>query len=151
MKLSLSIEDRFFSKIELSGDCWNWTASCHRFGHGVFKFGKEQYAHRASWVLFNGPIPDDLCVLHKCDNPKCVNPKHLFLGTRAENNADRDSKGRQNCVRGEKNPWAKLTRDQAMIVRGLRIMGKPRRWVAEQFGISVSGVKAISTGRTWAI
>lgn len=142
-------EQRFFEKVEKTDTCWNWTAGTFPFGHGLFKFGREQYAHRASWIMHNGPIEGKLCVLHKCDNPKCVNPEHLFLGTRKDNNADRDKKGRQVAPRGEKSSFAKLTRDQALIVRGLRIMGKPRKWVAAKFGISVSGVKAISTGRTW--
>lgn len=79
--------------------CWNWQAcTCERSGYGRFNLShpKEQYAHRVAWFLANGPIPKGLDVLHTCDNPSCINPKHLWLGTQADNNADRDLKGRNN-------------------------------------------------------
>jgi len=86
--------NRFFDKVHKTDSCWNWTAST-RNGYGAFKInGKVEGAHRVSWVLNNGEIPEGLFVCHKCDNPRCVNPEHLFLGTASDNMKDCYNKGR---------------------------------------------------------
>lgn len=88
--------ERFFSKVNKTERCWEWTAAL-RNGYGAFKINKKIYsAHRVSWELANGKIPANLFVCHKCDNPKCVNPDHLFLGTRSDNMKDAFKKGRLN-------------------------------------------------------
>ncbi len=94
-----SLVDRFWSKFDRpEHGCWEWRAALHEHGYGIMGKGPRSAglirAHRVSWLLFNGPIPDDLEVLHHCDNPKCVRPDHLFLGTQKDNIHDCISKGR---------------------------------------------------------
>lgn len=91
------VEGRFWSKVLKGTDqeCWLWNASRIKDGYGKFSVsGVYQQSHRISWQLTNGPIPDGLCVLHRCDNPPCVNPNHLFLGTNLDNVRDMFAKGR---------------------------------------------------------
>lgn len=96
---------RFWVKVDNSkGEdaCWLWTAGVNDAGYGQFQVGKRPHlSHRVSWVLTFGPMPEGACVLHKCDNPLCVNPLHLFLGTKRDNNRDRHQKGRD--AKGEKH------------------------------------------------
>ena len=111
----LTVEERFWAKVDKDGDCWTWMARRQpRGGYGQFQLdGRTRSAHRVAWTLTNGPIPDGLCVLHRCDNPPCVNPEHLWLGTKAENNQDMTEKGRRfsptHCKHGheftEKNTY----------------------------------------------
>jgi len=104
--LNTDIDSRFWSKID-KGDgtgCWLWTAAKRSSGYGQFWLdGHQQSAHRASWQLHHGPIPEGMFVCHHCDVRPCVNPSHLFLGTLADNHADMCAKGRQ--ARGEKHGW----------------------------------------------
>ena len=81
---------------DFSTGCWNWKASFHRDGYGFFRFeGKMQLAHRVSYKLFKGPIPEKMYICHTCDNPACINPSHLFLGTQKDNMDDMKRKGRR--------------------------------------------------------
>ena len=90
-------EERFWSKVDTSGECWIWTACKNNSGYGQFSLkGRPQLAHRISWMFANGDIPPGLCVLHRCDTPACVRPDHLFLGNHADNMRDRNEKGRQS-------------------------------------------------------
>lgn len=87
--------ERFWNKVDKSGDCWLWTASKTHQGYGYFRFdGKMCKAHRMAWLLVNGEIPNEMLVCHSCDNPSCVNPEHLWLGTNQENMDDMNKKGR---------------------------------------------------------
>ncbi len=88
---------RFWAKVDIGAPdkCWEWQASCNPAGYGGFQFnGRFGKAHRAAWELANGPIPEGICVLHRCDNPPCCNPAHLWLGTYADNHRDAVAKGR---------------------------------------------------------
>ena len=106
-----SDEERFWEKVDKSGECWKWTAATTKFGHGIcFVKGEQVSAHRISYEWAYGPIPDGLSVLHHCDNPACINPEHLFLGTQTDNMRDMRDKGRSGVwtkpdklARGEKH------------------------------------------------
>lgn len=108
--------------------CWYWTGHKIPSGYGTFCVnGKFNYAHRLSWEIENGEIPEGLYILHKCDNPSCVNPNHLFSGTQADNMQDMVNKGRKvsNPPKGIKHPLSKLTDDDIREIRKIYIKGKP--------------------------
>ena len=98
-----AIAQRFWAKVDASGDCWEWTGQRHRTGHGVFTVPggtpRQQQAHRVSWEMHNGPIPEGMNVCHKCDNPPCIRPEHLFLGSQLDNLRDMIAKGRASWQR----------------------------------------------------
>lgn len=135
--------------VRLNGvPCREWTGFCNKLGYGQRRVkGKCWYVHRYAWVQANGPVPEGLCVLHHCDNPSCYEVKHLFLGTRIDNNLDRDQKRRS--PRGEAHGMAKLTRRQVEEIRRLLEQGMAQPVIAAQFGISPSHVSGINTGRFW--
>jgi hypothetical protein len=138
---------RFWARVEKTQACWNWRGSVRHFGHGHLNvLGVVTMAHRFSWTLTNGSIPDGLNVLHHCDNPRCVRPDHLFLGTHADNVADMNAKGRH--ARGERHGRAKLTDAQraeavAAYDHPGRRDGSLRRLrtvLAERFNVKVSTI-----------
>lgn len=105
---ALEPADRFWSRVDVGAPnaCWEWQGARDSFGYGQAR----EATHRTAWALTHGPIPSGMCVCHRCDNPPCCNPDHLFLGTRADNNRDRHAKGRSaNLERGERHPQAGLT------------------------------------------
>lgn len=117
---------RFWEQVEKTESCWNWIGACGRGGYGAI--GREFHgkkaltirAHRASWEIHFGPIPDGMLVCHKCDNPPCVNPSHLFLGTHEDNAKDRSAKGRnytQCDNRGERGGNARLKESDIFHIR----------------------------------
>lgn len=163
-KARLSFIVRFMTKVAVrpDPDCWLWTACLDDKGYGRIglggKHGRAMQAHRASWLVFLGEIPEGLCVCHRCDVPKCVNPAHLFLGTQTENHADMVRKGRnalgvraapKNPVHGEAIWCAVLTADAVRAVRQRIAGGLTQSAVAREFGVSRSTVQLIAAGKTW--
>ena len=144
------LKNKLFSKVEVSAStgCWTWTAGKGIGGYGRVRVGlKTRYAHRVSFEIHRGTIPRGMFVCHSCDNPACLNPDHLFLGTPAENMADRDRKGRQARQRGAQNAMAKLT-DAAVLE--IKAAVGPQREIADRYGVSRGHISFIRTGRRWA-
>lgn len=133
----MSAEARFWSKVEKTDGCWIWLGYPNRQGYGTIQVdGVRVRAHRFSWSLLNGPIPDGLCVLHTCDNPSCVRPDHLFLGTNLDNIKDRMGKQRSTGSPGETHPLARLTNEQVYEIR--RVYGSGHigmRKLAQIYGV----------------
>lgn len=138
------IEKRFWSKVDKSGDCWEWQAATAN-GYGRFNVnGFSMLAHRYVLILEGIDIPSGMHVGHHCDNPKCVNRDHLFLGTDADNLADMAAKGRSTF--GERNPQATLTEDEVLKIRE---SNESTRVIAERFGICRSTVSKIRKRKRW--
>lgn len=138
----------FWRHVEKSEGCWEWTS--YRAPKG---YGRASYrdigvaAHRLSYEINVGPIPDGLMVCHKCDNPPCVRPDHLFLGTNAENQRDASRKGRlKGRHAGELHPTARLTERDVLAIRRSR---DPIRVIAQTYGIARSTVTSVRSGRSW--
>ena len=114
---TITAADRFWLKVNKTENCWLWKAGVIG-DYGTFMFrGKPHRAHRVSWILAHGDIPEGLDVLHKCDTPKCVNPDHLFLGTQTDNTRDCESKGRAIHPKGSDHGCSKLTDDEILEIR----------------------------------
>jgi len=137
-------------RIDRSGDCWLWTGSLNTNGYGIVWFRpngvKTGYlAHRLVWELINGPIPEGLKVLHRCDNPPCVRIEHLSLGTQSDNIADRHAKGR--TARGETHCRAKLLDQDVSDIRALSARGVSRRAILEEYKISQPYLSRLLRGK----
>lgn len=144
---SRSIEQRFWAKVVKKGknECWPWIGSKDPRGYGHFWTGnRETGAHRASWVIHFGPISNDILILHHCDNPNCVNPKHLFRGTPKDNMIDMVKKGRAP------NSNAKLTRNQVDVIRSLHGKFKNRE-LAKMFNVSIPLIEKIIGNKIWRV
>jgi hypothetical protein len=151
-KSSLTIEERFWEKVDIRGpdECWVWLAGKTSKGYGTLWLkGTSHLAHRVAWELTNGEIPEGICVLHHCDNPPCCNPKCFFLGTRADNVADRDKKGRRADTKGISHPRAKLSNEQVLEIRDLRSKGMLQREIAELYPISQQMINHICRRENW--
>ena len=146
-KSTRTLAARFLEKVEkVPGGCWLWTASLFPDGYGKFQLDKSRKAHKVAYELFVAPVPEGLHVLHTCDNRACVNPAHLWLGTNAENVADKVAKGRQHQPVGGANPKAVL--DEA-AVRRISNDKRVAREVAADYGITAEYVRRIKQKRTW--
>lgn len=141
----IPIETRFWSRVNKTETCWEWTGFLITDGYGVVWYKRRNTrAHRLSWLLSNGEIPQGLQVCHHCDNRKCVRPTHLFLGTAKENAEDAVSKGRI------KKPLAKLNEESVEKIRALYADSTQTcREIALEFCVSLACVNDILSGRTW--
>lgn len=172
---------RFWAKVDRTGGpdiCWPWKTGTDGCGYGCFWLeDNNKRAHRVAWLIMRGDDPRGLCVLHRCDNPPCCNPSHLFLGTTADNVADKCEKGRQpfgdrngsrlhperlvrgelhpsrihpECLaRGESNGMATLTTDDVRAIRSRRANGELLRVLADDYGVHHGTISAIARGKSW--
>jgi hypothetical protein len=153
-----TIEERLRARIDTSGDCWLWTGTTKKTGYGHMSVAyRKLLVHRLAYSVWVGPIPPGLLVCHHCDNPPCVRPDHLFLGTHRDNMQDMIRKGRQSYAswagrpwsgarRGERNPFAKLTEAQAQAIRS---SDRSDAELACLHGVSRRTVNDIRAGRAW--
>lgn len=153
-------EQRFWKKVDRrgDGDCWNWRAATSS-GYGrlalISPDSKYVYAHRFSWELHNGSIPIGMFACHRCDNPSCVNPSHLFLGTAAQNMADMIKKGRAvhestSVPKGEANPRSKLKERDVLLIRRLLKSGESQIAISSRFGVSKGCIGCIKSRKNWS-
>jgi len=145
----MTAEERFWRYVDCGMDCWLWLAYKDPNGYGKFKYqGTYKLAHRVSYIIHYGEIPEGMCVLHKCDNPSCVNPLHLFLGTMQDNVNDMIDKGR--CCSGEKHPNSKRTQQQIDNIRLIYSNGGiSQKSLGDMFGVSSRSISNIVNNKTW--
>ena len=144
-----SKERRFWKYVKKTKTCWLWVGCENGYGYGVIGTGikgKNIGAHRLSWQIHNGEIPKGLWVLHKCDNPPCVNPKHLFLGDNKINCMDLKQKGRN--LFGERHNMAKLTDKKVKEIKNLFATNTGEK-IAKMYGVTKSNISNIKCGRSW--
>ena len=145
------MEQRFLSKVNKTDTCWLWTANKNEDGYGAFYFNKkDRKAHRVAYELWNGEIPADMCVRHTCDEPSCVNPAHLLVGTHTENMRDKVERGRQrtNPPLGENHKLSKITDDEVREIRVLRGFYSQTE-LGKMYNISKSQVYRIYHKKNW--
>jgi len=151
--MTKSFEERVWEKVDIPHGgfgCWEWDASRTSQGYGRFSLDKKMVlVHRLIYEMVNGPIPDGLCVCHHCDNPPCVNPSHLFIGTNADNVRDRDEKGRTSSRKGSDNTQAKLTEGNVKDIRTRLTEGETTASVARMFGVSQRNIRKIGNHKVW--
>lgn len=147
-------DKRFWRKVDKSGKCWLWIGKTkHRQGYGfIYRANRNMLTHRWAWLIERGAIPDGMMVLHKCDNPSCVNPEHLFLGTQTDNMRDMANKGRgvYPDTSGENNGGSKLTVE---TVKEIRKLYQPRKMsctmLGKKFNISRATIHLVVQRKIW--
>ena len=151
IELTEKDKSRFWAKVDRSGGpdaCWLWTAAKRKTGYGLFYIRRAHGSHRIAWAMDKGPIPDGLCVCHRCDNPPCCNPKHLYAGTKVDNAQDSIRAGTkyQPDNRGELHGMSKLTAKDILEIRTSKLS---QRKTANLFGVSQSSIWLIKTNKRW--
>ena len=137
------------TEISASG-CWEWKKRIHDGGYGVVSLnGRLEQAHRASWMVFVGEIPQGMQVNHRCHNRSCINPEHLYIGTQTENMKDMKDAGRENRATGERNGNARLTKGMVLSIKLLLKEGKKSKEIASVFGVAPTTVSAIKNKKIW--
>jgi hypothetical protein len=149
----VEIEEKLLNYTKVKGslptECWEWQGARYDYGYGRVHWNGEWRAHRASYTVHVGAIPRGLYVLHRCDNPPCLNPDHLFLGTQAENIVDMVRKGRCNAASGSRAGLAVLTDELAAELLQLLSEGKSEVFIAEYYGLSRSVVRSLAIGESY--
>jgi len=144
--------DNFWQNVARGGpdECWLWTRALLQSGHGHAKYeGRHRTAHAIAWELANeASVLPGICVCHKCDNPPCCNPAHLFLGTKGDNSRDRHAKGR--TLKGEGHPGAKLQEWQIPYIRTMAAKGIGATAIARAYGVTRRTIELIVSGENWA-
>ena len=142
---------RFVTKITIGDDCWEWLAYADKNGYGNFWFdGKNHQSHRIAWMLTFGDIPDGMCVCHMCDNPSCVNPHHLFLGTSNDNTQDKMDKGRHVKSLGERHGNHKLNKQQVIEIKQKLKKKIKQKELAKEYKVSCGTISLIKSRKTWS-
>jgi hypothetical protein len=140
----INLSERFWKKVDKGreGECWMWKAATFKeSGYGQIDVeGKKRRANRVAWELTNGPIPEGMLVRHTCDNPGCVNPRHLLLGTPADNVKDMVSRGRM---------VSKLTSDDAVVIRAKYRQGLTYKDLAKEFGVHAGTIGKVVREESW--
>lgn len=151
--MAKSNEERFWENVKKTKKCWLWKGGKTSGGYGAFNAANNIHgAHRYSYELHNGPIPEGLWVLHTCDNPSCVNPAHLFIGTQQENIEDMIEKGRGNFAKGEAHYQDKLTWREVRLIRKIykkHSFSKTQQQLADRFGVNQQTISEIIRGDIW--
>ncbi len=152
-----TLEERFWRKVEKSDGCWEWQGTISPNGYGRIQEGGKGTAHlgahRVSYEMHKGPIPEGMVVMHSCDNRRCVNPAHLSVGTHSENTRDAVQKGRWHhkppCKKGESHSQAKLTEDMIREIRACPKDKVPGHVLAAKYGVRATTINAIRRGKSW--
>lgn len=152
----LTSKDLLLRKLRNASGCWEWIGYRTAKGYGRFAFRNSNWhAHRAAWTLLVGEIPEGMCILHRCDNPPCCNPEHLFLGTKTDNHEDMVNKNRRFDFRGEDHGMSKLNLSQVVEIRSAYLKGGGRykrgnsHELAARFSVSRSTICRIATHKIW--
>lgn len=146
-------ESRFWCKVDrgVDDECWVWTAYVNEWGYGKFRVAPNRLmsAHRFSFELANGPIPEGAVICHHCDNPPCVNPRHLYAGSHLTNRHDWAERNGGNLARGERNGSAVLTGELVRELRRRAMSGEPQTTLAREFNVHPNTIAKAVSGETW--
>ena len=159
MNVTSSDQERFWNKVIKTDDCWIWTAYRNENGYGCYKLsGKLILAHRAAFLFTFGHLPQTKNICHHCDNPPCVNPSHLFVGTQSDNVHDCFNKGRgvppnlkdrEKVYTGSLNPNSKLSEDDVIFIRYLLSVKTKQKHIAEMFNVHIATIERIASKKSW--